>query len=62
MKGTRGGREVFWIGALVGLLGGVIVGSVAMLGVGDKIVPLLRALYRRWFGDGERIRFDLLGQ
>ncbi len=53
---------MFLIGALVGVIGGVVLGSVATLGIGDKVGQLSRNLLGRLFDDGETIHFELLGQ
>lgn len=58
----REDRNVFLVGALVGVLGGLVLGSVATAGVGDKLRDLVLRLAARLFGDQENIRFELLGQ
>ena len=62
MRAKRDGREVFMLGAFVGVLGGVIVGSIAAWGVGDRVGELLRRLGDKLFDEKESIRFELLGQ
>lgn len=59
---NRGGRGLFLVGALVGVIGGIVLGSVATLGIGDKVGQLSRNLLGRLFDDGETIHFELLGQ
>lgn len=62
MRVIREDRNVFLVGALVGVLGGLVLGSVATAGVGDKLRDLVLRLAARLFGDQENIRFELLGQ
>lgn len=62
MRAIRDDRNVFLVGALVGVLGGLVLGSVATVGIGDKVRDLTLRLAARLFGDQENIRFELLGQ
>jgi hypothetical protein len=62
VRAIREDRNVFLVGALVGVLGGLVLGSVATAGVGDKLRDLVLRLAARLFGDQENIRFELLGQ
>lgn len=55
-------RNVFLLGALVGMCGGIIVGSAATVGLGDRIGALTRQLVDRLLKDQDSIRFELLGQ
>jgi len=59
---NRGGRGVFLIGALIGVIGGIALGSAATLSIGDKVSQLSRHLLDRLFDEGETIHFELLGQ
>ncbi len=62
MRTNRDDRGVFLLGALIGVLGGFIVGSVATAGIGDRVADLTRRLTNRLFDEQEAIRFELLGQ
>jgi len=53
---------VFLIGALIGVIGGIALGSAATLSIGDKVSQLSRHLLDRLFDEGETIHFELLGQ
>ena len=55
-------KNLFLLGALVGVLGGLIVGSVATLELEDKIRKLTRALVAKVFNRQQTVRWELLGQ
>lgn len=55
-------RNLFLVGALVGVLGGFIVGSVATIELEDKVRKLVHAQIARLFGRQQTIRWELLGQ
>ena len=56
------GRNLFLIGALIGVLSGVILRTVATVGIGDKVAELAHRLIRKLFGRQQSVRFELLGQ
>lgn len=58
----KGGRNLFLLGALVGVLGGLVVGSVATIELEDRIRVLTRRLIQRLSDSQQRVRFELLGQ
>ncbi len=58
----HGGRNVFLLGALVGVLGGLVLGSVATIELEDRVRALVRKLARRLSDSQQRVRFELLGQ
>ncbi len=59
---THEDRNVFLLGALLGAFGGIILGSAATVGLGDRVGALVRHLFDRMFNEQESIRFELLGQ
>ncbi len=56
------GRNLFLLGALIGVLSGVILGSVATIELGDRISGLVRQLVRKISDRQRSVRFELLGQ
>lgn len=57
-----GSRNLFLLGALVGVLSGVVLGSVATIELGDKVASLFRHLARKISDRKQSVRFELLGQ
>ncbi len=62
MKPSTESRNVFLLGALVGICGGIILGSAATVGLGDRVGAMARQLVDRLLKDQDSIRFELLGQ
>lgn len=58
----HGGRNLFLLGALIGVLSGVVLGSIATVELGDKISALFRGIFRKIFDHKDSVRFELLGQ
>ena len=56
------GRNIFLLGALIGVLGGVLLGTLATVELGDKVGNLAEALARKVWRRRPRVRFELLGQ
>lgn len=57
-----GSRHLFVIGAVVGMLGGLILGSVATMELEDHIRKLLRRASRKLSNGQHSVRWELLGQ
>lgn len=62
MTKKRGRRSIFLLGALVGVLGGLILGSVATIELEDRVRKLARRMFQRLSDSRQRVRFELLGQ
>ncbi len=54
--------QVFGAGVSVGVLAGVVIGSLVTLWLGDAAVELAHRLIDRLSGRGDRVNFELLLQ
>ncbi len=62
MSRSDGERNLFLIGALVGIVSGVLVGTVATGGIGEQLVRLVNTVSNRLLGREQSVHFELLGQ
>ncbi|ACZ42660.1 hypothetical protein Tter_1754 [Thermobaculum terrenum ATCC BAA-798] len=59
---TTTGRNLFIFGAVIGAIGGLVLGSIATYELGDYVTQLVRRLFRAITRKQEQVRFDLLSQ
>ncbi len=62
MSRSDGERNLFLIGALVGMASGVLVATVATVGIGDQFMRLVNIVSNRLLGREQSVHFELLGQ
>ena len=57
-----GRPQVFGVGVSVGMLAGILIGSLVAMWLGDAAIDLAHRLVDRMSGRRERINFELLLQ
>ena len=62
LSGTMGRPQVFGAGVSLGVLAGILIGSLVTLWLGDAAVDLAHRMIDRLSGPRRRVNFELLLQ